>query len=166
MKSDEQSKHEQEPQDTPQNSIDPSLPLLIHLLLKEPQPSRLMLAMGGLLIEGRAVNAETWLQAQKAQDASAGKMLEKSISVHQPGESPSPRVIYLRERLRWGSGLTEEQMQELEEADRSEPSDHQHAFLIDVKIHTAGGILSHPAWRVRLDRIDGYGLTKAPMGET
>ena len=57
-------------------------------------------------------------------------------------------------------------MRELEDVDRSEASEHQYAFLIDVEIHTAGGILSHPAWRVRLDRIDGYGLTKAPMGET
>lgn len=116
-------------------------------------------AMGGLLISGRVVDEDTWLELQRERDPALGDVASKALQARQQPATSNARLTYLRERLRWGSGLTDAQMQELEAAEQVEAKENRFLHLTEVEIHGAGEAIRLHTWRARLDRVDGYSFT-------
>jgi len=138
---------------------DPSLLLLIQALLQESRPFRITVNVGGLLISGRIIDENTWLELLQDLDTTLGDIVTKAMEASRSPPISNARFTYLQERLRWGSGLTNSQMEELDAAEQTEAQKSQFLHLAEVDIHGSGETIHLHSWRARLDCVDGYGLT-------
>lgn len=137
---------------------DPSLFILVHALAKGTMPHRIILGMDGLLISGRVVDENTWLKLQREQNPGLEDVISKALQASRLPSTSNARLTYLQERLRWGTGLTEAQMEELETAEQVEAQKNQFLHLAEVDIYGPGEAIRLHTWRARLDRVDGYSL--------
>jgi hypothetical protein len=145
---------------------DPSLFILVRALAKETKPHRIILGVGGLLISGKVVDENTWLKLQREQNPALEDVISKTLQASRSPLTSNARLTYLRERLRWGTGLTEAQMEELETVEQAEAQKSQFLHLAEVNIYGPDEAIRLHTWRARLDRVDGYSLATELGKET
>jgi hypothetical protein len=150
---------------------DPTLIAIIKAFINRSTPHRILLMVGGVTIIGEIVSGEAWKEACSMLDPVLQSTISHSPGFASPSKRDKARVTIMQEHLRWGSGLNHEQMSELQAAKAAlestqaatEAMDQFFLHLIAVEIVSGSEVKKLPAWRGRIDRIDGFGFL--PLSE-
>ncbi len=137
---------------------DEALPLLVRRLIERRLEHRLVVSVSGLIIIGKAVAADTWIQTADGLNSMLSTLLADVIDEAAPLMVDDPRITVLRERLRWGTGLTQSQMETLKAAEAAQAEGDLYLHLVDAILHLHHGALPVGRWRLRLASIDGFTL--------
>lgn len=143
-----------------QSNLGPALPLLAHLLAERQPAHRLIISTCGLVISGEVVTLQTWRQATEDLGADLQEIIVSATAAEkeQADAAESPRLIYLRERLRWGSGLTPAQAKELQAEQAAVARRQDFLYLVNVTLESGAGAISVPRWCLPFDKVDGFCL--------
>ena len=142
----------------PASTVD-SDPVLADALSRITNDSRyeLICLVGGAVVRGRVVDANLWAERVEAVAGFRPLAGDSEADVGYFHPVSRPREVYLRERLRWGFGVSDEQLEEL----RGRPAPSGRYFhLLDVSISTSAGAMNLRSWRGHLASVDGFSIVQ------